>query len=680
MADYPIEAYLRPIHEYYAAFVHACCALLFLLVPEYLMLSREIGYGFCLISTWRALVRFRQGYVVHTYQTGLWRYKEYSISRKKLPVSTNRLFLGQGFKWNQKHTQRLSDIHVQSDYGETPRWYEWAHDLGIRFENTPVLGRLTKALYVPWAINPLRPSRPPNDSGEVALHALGTIEGDRPVFLPDAQRTGHLAIFGPPGVGKSVLIANMARQDIAAGHVTIVLDPKGDAALLSACYDEAVRSGRESNFHCFHLGYPEYSSGYSPIGTFSRVTEVASRLATLLPGDGQSLAFREFVWRQINVIAQTVTAMGNKIDITDIGRYAQNIDPLAESYLSHYLTTLNHRNGAWEADIGLATKKSRVSRVNALSNYYQEHRIEHALAESLIYYVQYDRSHMDKLTGSLLPLIDKLTTGRIAELLAPDYDDANGGRSVFSWPEVIRSGGVVYIGLDSLTDAEVSSAVGNSMFADLTSTLGDIYKHGAEEGEVKICVYADEFAELVGDQFVQLLNKGRGAGLRITTGAQTVEDLAVGFGSKDKADQALGNFNSLVSFRAKNEATAELLTNQVRDALISEKMIVSSARDTDEFISTNEQRITTDRVKMLEPSHIAALPPGEAFAYISGGMLYKFKIPLIKSETKATPSDVSSVINRMKQHKATISGRKPPTTVPVNIKKPSTSQTMSEVA
>ena len=668
--DYPIEALLRPKHEYYSAFVHAVCACVFLLFPWYL----EIGHFFAAVCGVRAVQRYFQGRHVAKYQASLWRYKSLKMKRKRLPVSTNRLYLGNGFKWKQMHTQRLADIDVQSHYGETPKWYTRAHDLKFKFENSRFLSKAIQPLYTPSIFNPLRPSLPPNDSGSVCMHALGAPEGYQSIYLADKQRTGHMAIFGTTGVGKTVLMNMLAQQDIAAGHVTIILDPKGDAALLAGAFDEAVRSGRDKDFHFFHLGFPEASSGYSPIGTFSRVTEVASRLASLLPGDGQSLAFREFVWRLINVIARTMTALGKKIDVEDIGKYGQNIDPLAEEYLTQTLNTLNHRDGAWEAEIKETMTKRKTSRVHALCHYFQTHNIEDSLADTLIYYVQYDRSHLEKLTGSLLPLIDKLTTGKIAELLAPNYGD--GSRRVFSWPEVIRSGGVVYVGFDSLTDPEVSSAVGNSMFSDLTSTLGDIYKHASNRDEIKICVYADEFAELVGPTFVQLLNKGRGAGLRITTGAQTVEDLIVGFGDKDKAGQALGNYNSMYSLRSKNEATAELLTNQMRDAVIHSLMVVSSARDEADtesnkhFTSTNEQRVTTERVPVIEPAHVASLPPGEGFAYIDGGTLYKTKIPLIEQETDTASSDVEAIVRMIQLHQEKQTGRKAPTTVPVNISSP----------
>lgn len=77
---------------------------------------------------------------------------------------------------------------------------------------------------------------------------------------------------------------------------------------------------------------------------------------------------------------------------------------------------------------------------------------------------------------------------------------------------------MVYIGLDALSDPVVAAAVGNSMFADLVSEGGHIYKFGLgdEDGrkssKVAINLHCDEFNELMGDEFIPLINKGGGAG------------------------------------------------------------------------------------------------------------------------------------------------------------------------
>src|SRR5690242_10179298 len=58
----------------------------------------------------------------------------------------------------------------------------------------------------------------------------------------------------------------------------------------------------------------------------------------------------------------------------------------------------------------------------------------------------------DELVASLLPLMEKLTTGRAASLLSPDVENLADWRPVFDWASVINLGGIVYVGLDSLSD------------------------------------------------------------------------------------------------------------------------------------------------------------------------------------------------------------------------------------
>ena len=56
-----------------------------------------------------ALVRFRAGLRVVRYQRNLRRLPHYELPATNIPISTTRLFLGRGFQWTQRHTQRLRD-------------------------------------------------------------------------------------------------------------------------------------------------------------------------------------------------------------------------------------------------------------------------------------------------------------------------------------------------------------------------------------------------------------------------------------------------------------------------------------------------------------------------------------------------------------------------------------------
>ncbi len=111
--------------------------------------------------------------------------------------------------------------------------------------------------------------------------------------------------------------------------------------------------------------------------------------------------------------------------------------------------------------------------------------IHNPIFDDLHHACKYDKEYFSKITASLGPLLKKLTTGKVAELLSPNYEDMDDPRPILDWLQVIRNRQIVYVGLDSLTDREVSTAVGNALFADLVSVAGRLYKHGLYDGFYK---------------------------------------------------------------------------------------------------------------------------------------------------------------------------------------------------
>ncbi|MCD3648506.1 type IV secretion system DNA-binding domain-containing protein, partial [Escherichia coli] len=159
--------------------------------------------------------------------------------------------------------------------------------------------------------SPLNPVRPlPPVGGNPALHGIEPDEQD--VTLALGERVGHTIVYGTTRVGKTRLAELLVTQDIRRGDVTIVFDPKGDADLLLRVWAEAHRAGRGDELYIFHLGWPEISARYNAVGRFGRVSEVASRVAGQLSGEGNSAAFREFAWRFVNIVARALVALGER--------------------------------------------------------------------------------------------------------------------------------------------------------------------------------------------------------------------------------------------------------------------------------------------------------------------------------------------------------------------------------
>jgi conjugative coupling factor TraD (SXT/TOL subfamily) len=264
-------------------------------------------------------------------------------------------------------------------------------------------------------------------------------------------------------------------------------------------------------------------------------------------------------------------------------------------------------------------------------------------------------------------LLEKLTTGRIAELLSPDYMDLEDPRPIFDWMQIIRKRAVVYVGLDALSDTEVAAAVGNSMFSDLVSVAGHIYKFGIDDGlpgatggKVAINVHADEFNELMGDEFIPMINKGGGAGMQVTAYTQTMSDIEAKIGNRAKAGQVIGNFNNLFMLRVRETATAELLTNQLPKVQVFTSTPASSANDAingnTAFTSNTHDQIQSVSVPMIEPAHVVALPKGQCFALIEGGNLWKIRMPLPASDPdEVMPKDLQALVEGMRKGSGTSS-------------------------
>ena len=672
---YLIESLLRPPVELYTSAASAAASGLCIGAPWAVALTPSVGYGLGAAFGTLALIRGKQGWEIIRYHRNLKRLSHYTMSSKQVPVGRKYLFLGKGFRWTAKHTQRLHDCFQPfgEKYISPSSLYAWVKAFEKKHEDH-VLSRLTSKDH------PLNPFRPlPPVEGFPAIHGVELKEEN--VTIPLSSRVGHMLVLGTTRVGKTRLAELLITQDIHRGRtfdereVVIFFDPKGDADILKRMYAEAKRAGRENEFYCFHLGWPDISARYNAVGRFNKITEVASRISGQLSGAGNSAAFKEFAWRFVNIIARALVELGYRPDYEQIARYVRSIDSLFLEYAEVYFNRQNP--DLWGAIAQAAATidqknlsfamKGRNPMVVAVDQYIRDEQIFDPVLDGLCSAVRYDKTYFDKIVASLLPLLEKLTSGKVAELLSPNYADITDTRPIFDWEEIIRKKGIVYIGLDALSDLTVASAVGNSMFADLVSMAGHIYKFGindglpnqlgSKQGKIAINVHCDEFNELIGDEFIPLINKGGGAGMQITAYTQTISDIQARTQDASKAGQIVGNFNTMVMLRVKEPATAELLTKNLPKTSIFEVMAVSSTTDSNDpnsdkdFGSNTGDRVIVKDAEMLSVSTIMNLPKGQAFAMIEGGQLWKIRMPLpVEDKDDMMPSSLQELAKNMRSN------------------------------
>ena len=686
---YAKEALLRDIHEYTAVWAYLIGAAFLFLASEMALLVPSIAWAGSAVFLYRAWVRGCHGYYVASYQRNLTRLPPYRMESRALRQLKNQ-FLGMGFLWESIHAQRLYDIelHKNQRFTRFSDGYYRARAYCNRQHHGLFARALARWLESDSLLNPWRPA--PGLEGKTWLHTVGMPEGEQPVYQPLSTRVSHTIVFGTTRVGKTRMAEVLITQDIHRGDIVIVFDPKGDRELLLRMYVEAKAAGREDQFYMFHLGFPDLSAQYNPVGSFLRVTEVATRIANQMPGEGQSAAFREFVWAFVNQIAKGLVLLGRTPSYPMLKQYSADVEPLFIDVMELLYQRHNHdyrpRLAEYEAALLMPAEKRRDAGFNfviprAMNDRGQRGKAfwllfrevgeqlpltptERDVALSMMKAFQTDASYMAKLVASLDPFLEKMTTGAVSRLIAPDFTDLN--RDVFSWSQIIQARGIVYIGLDALSDAEVAATVGNSMFADLTSVAGRLYKHGADHGlpaypktgyQPKICLHADEFNELAGPEFVPMLNKAGGAGVQVTAYTQTLPDIEARVGSKSKAEQMLGNFNTVVMLRVLNESTARLLVEKTNKVNVSDIATFSGSSDNPDitssvrFHASTQSREVSQSVELLRTSDLAKLPKGQAFALLDGNNLYKLRIPLLRYNTReAVPDDIDAVAREMEKN------------------------------
>ena len=657
IATKPPENVYRKPYELTSALIFGLGAIGCLFMPLPLWTISPI----ILILLAMMVIRIKQGRRIHKFRKSLKTLPFYAATPDEVPLSKEALFLGKGFAWKQTHTQRLmmarlpENIHLT----ETGKFYEWARLRKIHGKNDA----LTKFLSSQHRLNPVKPLPPVGGFSE--LHGVEIDEKD--IWMPLSERVGHTVVLGTTRVGKTRLAEILIGQDIRRGDTVIAFDPKGDADLMLSMYIAAHKANRP--FYMFHLGYSTESCFYNPIGDYSRITEVATRIANQLPSEGQSSAFRDFVWRFVNVLAKVFEVVNIKPTYKAIYNAAVNVDELAEKY---FIAVLNRELPNWQAEfqdfepsnseLKSLNKTGRSEASLRLSSFIRSKGIEDNTTNAVIGILGNEKSYFEKLVSSLYPLLEKLTTGKAAELLSPEFDNPQDHRPIMDWRKVMEQNAVVYVGLDALTDREVAGAVGNAMFADLTSLAGQIYKYGPGYGQSgnsvkhKLAIHADEFNELIGDEFIPMLNKAGGAGYQVTAYTQTWADVEAKLGSNPKALQMAGNFNTMIMLRVLTANTAEMLTERLPEVRVVTGTLVSGAGDIaemtkqEDFTSKNEDRISSETVPMLAPSDLCNLPKGQCFALLEGGHLYKIRLPLPKPATdKDVPKDIWQVADRMKE-------------------------------
>ncbi|WP_133127678.1 type IV conjugative transfer system coupling protein TraD [Legionella nagasakiensis] len=641
MKDYPINNLLREPTEAYSAITCITLAILAYTQPHFFLLTQGMAKYAAITLFIPGLFRGYQALKVKRYHHRLLAMPTYALSTTQIPLSKNWLFIGRGFRWRPSHTQKLHQIkQVKNErFMQRGKCYQAVR----RFCQNHEHSTLAKWLNIRSKLNPFRPDPPVG--GSPFLHGVG--EEDKPVYIPQDVRVGHSFVVGTTRVGKTRLASILINQDIRNGEAVIVVDPKGDQELVRDMKAAAKVAGRSDDFKIVHLGFPEQSAHYNPLKNYDQVSEVATRITDAIAAEGEGKQFAAFAWKYVNIVAICLEEMKQAINYQSISFYISRLDQLLMTYADAILPSfypdyhqqIEEITEEHDSKIGKNNKtKSPMERHQAVIQYVKTHinkTIKNGNIESLqdqILIDLYDAAIMDKhyydkITASVGPVLSEINKSNASKILSSNEQPED-----IELMNIIKNKKILYIGLDSLTNPNIAQAVGKAFLSDLVSTAGKIYKE--TDANYKLNLHCDELSEIIQDSFVKILNKAGGAGFQVTAYAQTIQDMEVALSSRAKADVSEGNFNTLIMLRVKNEDTANLLVKILPQVGVVGHTQVSMVNDTPHgddgvyFNTTNEDRVQTSSVSMIGVDDIISLPKGQAFVLVSGGEVYKVRIPL----------------------------------------------------
>lgn len=528
---------------------------------------------------------------------------------KHLKKNKNDLWLGFGFEWESKHTQ-LTYAFSLADQSLFKKNKFFKKDSNIKM-------------------------------GKGWIHG---IEPNEIELWQNIKHTeGHSLIVGTTGAGKTRMFDLLIAQAILRNEAVIIIDPKGDQDLSQKAQMICEEMGEKERFAYFNPAFPEKSFCIDPLHNFSRTTELASRISALMPSDsGTGSAFKAFSWQALNNIIQALIICGERPSLINIKHYLESgtatlVSITIKAYTNKVIPdySVNHKD-----TIDKVNSWSDYRQADYWKNFYYEQLVRNfpnSDIEGLISMFIHDQTHFSKMVAGLLPIMNMLTSGLLGAMLSPNPESNNEKRLILDTTRLINNKQIAYLGLDSLTDGMVGSAIGSLILSDLTAVAGDRYNYGVNNHPVN--VFVDEAAEVINEPFIQLLNKGRGAGIRLFIATQTFADFAARLGNTNKATQVLANVNNIFALRVTDVDTQKYITDKIpktRIKVLSHSQTQQTGSEQPlNHSGSQAEMLREEEADLFPPALLGQLPNLEFIAAISGGRLFKGRIPILTTKNNS---------------------------------------------
>jgi len=161
---------------------------------------------------------------------------------------------------------------------------------------------------------------------------------------------------------------------------------------------------------------------------------------------------------------------------------------------------------------------------------------------------------------------------------------------VLSIGELRNSQKSIYIGLSVLGYAEIARSLGKIILGDLAYSIYNTYKTISVESNAQILpvgVYIDELSAVITNEFIEILNKCRGAKVEITFAFQSPSDIAKV--DPHLAIQVLENASNWFVFKQRMEDGANMFAGAI--GTVSSRKLTKRVEDGKELAQGSQREV-----------------------------------------------------------------------------------------
>ncbi|MBI5077727.1 type IV secretion system DNA-binding domain-containing protein [Candidatus Falkowbacteria bacterium] len=355
--------------------------------------------------------------------------------------------------------------------------------------------------------------------------AFTNFRSERKKFgIKEDDRRRHMYLIGKTGMGKSVLIENMAYSDIANGNGACIVDPHGDSAELLV---DCIPSSRINDVIYMNPSDLEY-----PIA-FNVLEKVDSKYRHLV-ASGLVGVFKK-IWadswgpRLEYILRNTILALLDYPDSTLLG-------------VNRMLVDKEYRKKV------LAKVQDPVVKM-----FWQE---------------EFAKYNQNFLTEAIAPIQNKigqfLSTALIRNIVGQV-------KSTINLRQIMDEGKILILNLSKGRIGEDASALLGAMIITKIQLAAMSRVDIPEKERRDFYLYVDEFQNFATESFANILSEARKYHLCLTIGHQYIGQLEVG-GNTVVRDAIFGNVGTLVCFRV-GAADAEFLAREFTPKFTEEDLV-----------------------------------------------------------------------------------------------------------